>query len=117
MKEKRIRNNERNGRRLERWESPVGHELLEQVNHLGHLAVDENPVPLLLQPTQQAVQHKQFSCHKQMFFSFVWYTLSVYYFGVAPHLPYTFMQQRPSYNFWQDSLLQETELVYAGPIR
>jgi hypothetical protein len=24
----------------------MGHELLEQVNHLGHLAVDENPVPM-----------------------------------------------------------------------
>jgi hypothetical protein len=41
MKKNRILNNDRNGRK-----SPVGHELLEQVNHLGHLAVDENPVPM-----------------------------------------------------------------------
>ena len=36
---------------------PVAHELLQQVDHPGHLGVDEHPVPALLEPGQQPIQH------------------------------------------------------------
>ena len=37
----------------------VAHVLLQQVDHPGHLGVDEHPVSALLQPGQQPVQHAE----------------------------------------------------------
>jgi hypothetical protein len=78
MKTKRIRNNDRKGRRLERWKSPVGHELLEEINHLGHLAVDENPVPM----DQMTIKTSNSKCRLYMclieFIDWRWSVMSVF---------------------------------------
>ncbi len=38
--------------------SPIGHELLQKVNHSSHLGVNEHPVPFSLQLSQELVQHR-----------------------------------------------------------